>query len=193
MAPGASWLRFCGIVVPVPALQVDHRIPDQGGLAQPVAHGLGRQAHHRADVGCVGLQILYVFQAQLPLYPVGGSVGQAVLGVVGRVKVGTGRPGLLGAGLLAGDKPVNVVQRQAGVGNRFQARLLGQPAATPVHGHAVPAPVHVGLAPTDNGNLAPVLPDSHTFPVSHPACVANHLSYLIPFALLTVPVGTPLG
>src|SRR4029434_8645796 len=98
-------------------------------------------------------------------------------------------PGLLRAGLRTGDEPINVVQRQARIGNRLQARLLAQATAAPVHGHAVPAPVHMGLAPTDDGDLASVLPDSHTFAISHPTCVTRHLSSLLPSGLCPVSVG----
>src|SRR5439155_12832119 len=96
------------------------------------------------------------------------------------------RPGLLRAGLRAGDEPINVVQRQARVCNRLQARLLAQATAAPVHGHAVPAPVHMGLAPTYDGDLASVLPDSHPFAISHPTCGTSHLSSLMLSVLCTV-------
>src|SRR4029450_861871 len=72
--------------------------------------------------------------------------------------------------------------------NALQPTPLSQPPAAPVHGHAVPAPVHMGLPPTDDGDLAAVLPDSHTFAISHPTCV-SHLSSLMPSVLCTISVG----
>src|SRR5262245_3136478 len=109
--------------------------------------------------------------------------------MVGRVEIRPRRPGLLGSGLRAGYQPINVVQRQARVGYRLQAGLLAQAAAAPVQGHAVPASVHMGLTPPDDGDLAAVLPDSHPFAISHPTRVTRHLRSLMPSVLCAVAVG----
>src|SRR5262245_2651557 len=58
-----------GIIVPVPACEVDHWIPHQGGLAYPVTDSLSGQAHHRADVRRIGVDVLDVLEPQLPLDP----------------------------------------------------------------------------------------------------------------------------
>src|SRR5215831_7917941 len=67
--PGGLRIDILGIVVPVPACEVDHRIPHQGGLAYTITDGLSGQAHHRADVGRIGFEILDVLEPQLSLYP----------------------------------------------------------------------------------------------------------------------------
>ena len=67
--PGGHLIDILGIVVSVPAGEVDHRVPHQGGLAYTITDGLSGQAHHRADVGRIGFDVLYVLEPQLPLDP----------------------------------------------------------------------------------------------------------------------------
>src|SRR5882724_5969851 len=67
--PGGLLLDILGVVVPVPACEVDHRVPHQGGLAYTITDGLSGQAHHRADVGRIGFDVLYALEPQLPLHP----------------------------------------------------------------------------------------------------------------------------